>query len=183
MLGDGAVTGIRADNGESYRQNYYQINRKSSDCPMGFSQEEIAKGLWATGQELRKKAANPEMIIRYGAREVYDEKTGMKLPEKIVVYGSFQPHVGAVKNDSNSEVTRMYYIGDNTYTLSMLMPFAGTYDYSVATYGTLSATYQEDRYPRSGSSNKAHFTTEKDNMAVRFQYRFITNEVTVETFD
>ncbi|WP_349945555.1 hypothetical protein ABFV83_17120 [Lacrimispora sp. BS-2] len=183
MLGDGAVTGIRADNGEWDRQNFYQINWKSSDCPMGFSQEETAKRLWATGHELRKKAANPEMLIRYGAGEVYDEGTGMKLPEKIVVYGSFQPHVGAVKNDSNSEVTRMYYIGDNTYTLSVVMPFAGTYDYSVATYGTLSATYQEDRYPRSGSSNKAHFTTEKDNMAVRFQYRFITNEVTVEKFD
>ncbi len=63
------------------------------------------------------------------------------------------------------------------------MPFAGTYDFSVATYGTLSATYQLDGYPRSGSSNKAHFTTEKDNMVVRFRYQFISNKVTVEIFE
>ena len=77
----------------------------------------------------------------------------------------------------------MYYVGNNTYALSVVMPFAGTYDFSVATYGTLSATYQLDKYPRSGSSNKAHFTTSKDNMVVRFTYQFITNEVTVELFD
>lgn len=129
------------------------------------------------------QAANPEMLIRYGAENVYDEETGMKLPEKIVVYGSFQSHVGAVKNDSNSELTRMYYIGDNTYTLSVVIPFAGTYDYSISTYGTLSATYQADGYPRSGSSNKAHFTTWKDNTVVRFRYQFITNKVTVEMFE
>ena len=114
---------------------------------------------------------------------IYDENTGMKLPEKIVVYGSFQSHVGAIRNDSNSETTRMYYIGDNTYTISVVIPFAGTYDFSVATYGTLSATYQMDGYPRSGSANKAYFTTEKDNTVVRFRYRFITNEVTVEMFE
>ncbi|WP_230399559.1 pullulanase X25 domain-containing protein [Novisyntrophococcus fermenticellae] len=182
MLGDGAVTVKRADNKEMDCQGFYQMNRKSLDCPMGFNQEETAKRLWVSGHQLRKKAANPEMLIRYGAEEVYDENTGMKLPEKIVVYGSFQPHVGAVKNDSNSEVTRMYYTGDNTYTLSVILPFAGTYDYSVATYGTLSATYQDDRYPRSGSCNKAYFTTEKDNTVVQFKYRFITNEVMVEKF-
>ena len=137
---------------------------------------ETAKRLWATGHSLREQAANPEMLIRYGAENVYDEETGMKLLEKIVVYGSFQSHVGAVKNDSNSELTRMYYIGDNTYTLSVVIPFAGT-------YGTLSATYQSDGYPRSGSSNKAHFTTQKDNTVVRFRYQFITNKATVEMFE
>lgn len=82
---------------------------------MGFDQEETAKRLWATGHSLGEQAANPEMLIRYGAENVYDEETGMKLPEKIVVYGSFQSHVGAVKNDSNSELTRMYYIGEHLY--------------------------------------------------------------------
>lgn len=183
MLGDGAVMMERADNGEKDRQIFYQINTKSASCPMGFGQEELAKKLWESGHELRKKAANPEMLIRYGAEEVYDEETGLKLPEKVVVYGSFQSHVGAIKNDSNSETTRMYYVGNNTYALSVVMPFAGTYDFSVATYGTLSATYQLDKYPRSGSSNKAHFTTSKDNMTVRFTYQFITNEVTVEIFE
>ncbi len=50
--------------------------------PDGICQEETAKRLWATGHMLREKAANPEMLIRYGAEEVYDEETGMKLPEK-----------------------------------------------------------------------------------------------------
>ena len=123
------------------------------------------------------------MLIRYGAENIFDEETGMKLPEKIVVYGSFQSHVGAIKNDSNSEITRMYYIGDNTYSLSVIMPYAGTYDFSISTYGTLSATHQGDGYPRSGSSNKNFFTTQRDNTVVRFRYRFITHEVTVELFD
>ena len=143
----------------------------------------LADGKLIPGHTLREKAANPEMLIRYGAENVYDEETGMKLPEKIVVYGSFQSHVGAVKNDSNSELTRMYYIGDNTYTLSVVIPFAGTYDYSISAYGTLSATYQADGYPRSGSSNKAYFTTRKDNTVVRFRYQFISNKVTIEMFE
>ena len=183
MIHNAEVFMKRGDNGEMDAQDFYQINTKSAACPMEFDQEETAKRLWATGHSLGEQAANPEMLIRYGAENVYDEETGMKLPEKIVVYGSFQSHVGAVKNDSNSELTRMYYIGDNTYTLSVVIPFAGTYDYSVATYGTLSATYQSDGYPRSGSSNKAHFTTQKDNTVVRFRYQFITNKVTVEMFE
>ena len=183
MLSDGAITMLRMDNGQKDRQEFYQINKPGPGCPMGFNQEHTAKKLWASGHSLRKKAANPEMLIRYGAEEVYDEETGMKLPEKIVVYGSFQAHVGAIKNDSNSEMTRMYYIGDNTYTLSVIMPYAGTYDFSISTYGTLSATHQGDGYPRSGSSNKSYFTTVKDNTVVRFRYRFITHEVTVELFE
>ena len=102
----------------------------------------------------------------------------MKLPEKVVVYGSFQPYVGAMANDSNSEVTRMYYVGDNTYALTVVIPWAGTFDYAVSTYGTLSATYSFDRFPRSGSSNKGTFTTTRDNAVVRFRYRFMDHEVT-----
>lgn len=183
MIHNAEVAMKRADNGQMDAQDFYQINTKSAACPMGFDQEETAKRLWATGHTLREKAVNPEMLIRYGAENVCDEETGMKLPEKIVVYGSFQSHVGAVKNDSNSELTRMYYIGDNTYTLSVVLLFAGTYDYSISTYGTLSATYQADGYPRSGSSNKAYFTTRKDNTVVRFRYQFISNKVTIEMFE
>ncbi|HWT73992.1 MAG TPA: hypothetical protein VN258_04625 [Mobilitalea sp.] len=178
-----AVTMKRADNGEIDAQDYYQINTKSLGCPMGFGQEETVKRLWSMGDSLRKKAGNPESLIDYGAKNTFDEETGMKLPEKIVVYGSFQSYVGAIMNDSNSEVTRMYYIGSNTYTLSVVIPYAGEYDYAVSTYGTLSATYCYDNYPRSGSTNKGFFKVEKDNTVVRFQYRFIDNIVTIEQFE
>lgn len=178
-----AVYMKRADNGEMDFQDYYQLNEKSPACPMGFSQEETVKRLWESGDDLRKKAGNPPGLLDYGAKNIYDEATGMKLPEKIVVYGSFQPYVGAVKNDSNSEFTRMYYIGDNTYTLSVVIPFAGEYDYAVSTYGTLSATYCYDTYPRSGSSNKGFFRVNKDNTVVRFRYRFMDNVVTIEQFE
>lgn len=177
------VTMKRADNGRMDVQDYYQINTKSPSCPMGFGQEETVKQLWAMGDCLRKKAGNPESLIDYGAKNTFDEETGMKLPEEVVVYGSFQPYVGAVVNDSNSEVTRMYYIGHNTYTLSVIIPFAGEYDYAISTYGTLSATYCYDTYPRSGSSNKGYFKVEKDNTVVRFQYKFIDNVVTIELFE
>ncbi|SHO53221.1 hypothetical protein [Anaerocolumna xylanovorans] len=182
-LDKAAVYMKRADNAAMDYQDYYQINEKSPACPMGFSQEETVKRLWETGDALRKKAGNPPGLLDYGAKNVYDEATGMKLPEKIVVYGSFQPFVGAIKNDSNSEITRMYYIGDNTYTLSVVMPYAGEYDYAVSTYGTLSATYCYDTYPRSGSSNKGFFKVEKDNTVVRFRYRFMDNLVTIEMFE
>ena len=147
---------------------------------MGFSQEDMMKACWDDGDRLRRRYANPEHLIRYGARDVYDPETGLKLPEKVVVYGSFQPFVGAVANDSNSEITRMYYIGDNTYTLTVVLPFAGDYDFSISTYGTLSAVYNKDRFPRSGSGPKAYFTTKRDNAVVRFRYRFMDHEVTVE---
>ena len=175
-----AVTMERADNGQMDSQDYYQINTKSPACPMGFSQEETVKNLWSQGDELREKFGNPKHLIDYGGKNIFDKETGMKLPEKVVAYGSFQPEVGARKNDSNSEVTRMYYIGDNTYTLSVVIPFAGEYDYAIATYGTLSSTYCYDEYPRSGSSNKGIFKTTENNSVVRFQYKFIDNIVSVE---
>ena len=182
-LGEAAVSMVREDNGLTELQDYYQMNRKSADCPMGFGQEDTIKQLWETGDQLRKLAGNPENLLDYGAKNVYDEETGMKLPEKIVVYGSFQPYVGATKNDSNSEITRMYYIGDNTYTLSVIIPFAGEYDYAISTYGTLSATYCYDSYPRSGSTNKGFFRVEKPNTVIRFRYRFLDHQVTIEQFE
>jgi len=181
---DGAAVRMnRADNGKEDLQDYYQINTKSSECPMGFGQEETIKKIWAMGDELRKTAGNPQDLIEYGAKDIYDEETGMKLPQKIVAYGSFQSQVGAINNDSNSEVTRMYYVGDNTYTLSVIIPYAGEYDYAISTYGTLSATYCYDNYPRSGSSNKGYFKVEKDNTAVKFSYKYMDNKVTVEIFE
>lgn len=179
MLGEGYVVMERGDSGVPDRQAFYQMNHKTKDCPLGFSQEDTVKRLWEEEHTLRAAAANPELLQEYGARELYDEDTGLKLPERVVAYGSFQPLVGAVKNDSNSEVTRMYYVGDNTYALTAVIPYTGTYDFAVSTYGTLSATFCGDGYPRSGSSNKGYFTVDKDNMAVRFTYRFPDNCVTV----
>ncbi|MDD3410480.1 MAG: hypothetical protein PHY12_06690 [Eubacteriales bacterium] len=180
MLSDAAVTRERADTHKLDVQHCYQINNPSAACPLGFGQEKALKACWDEGGRLRREYGNPEHLIRYGARDVFDPETGMKLPEKVVVYGSFQPHVGAVANDSNSEITRMYYLGNGTYTLTVVLPYAGDYDYAVSTYGTLSATYCTDRFPRSGSSNKGHFTTSRDNSVVRFRYRFMDPEVTVE---
>lgn len=182
-LNKAAVEMERADNGQRDTQDYYQINTKSPACPMGFSQEETVKTLWEKNHNLRKKAGNPKDLLDYGGKDVFDPETGMKLPEKVVAYGSFQPQVGAVQNDSNSETTRMYYVGDNTYTLSVVIPFPGEFDYAIATYGTLSATYCYDKYPRSGSSNKGCFTTTKDNTVVKFSYKFIDNKVKVKIIE
>lgn len=172
----------RADNGEYGIQGRYQINNPSAACPMGFGQEDTVERLWREGDDnLRNNMSNPEDLIRYGAFDKYDIKTGLKLPEKIVLYGSFQPFVGAALNDSNSEITRMYYIGDNTYSLSFIMPYAGEYNFAVSLYGTLSATYCHDRFPRSGSTHKRILTVPHDNTAVKITYRFIDNEINVET--
>ncbi|MBQ8159778.1 MAG: hypothetical protein IJ083_03420 [Clostridia bacterium] len=180
MLSDAAVCMHRADSGKEEMQTSYQLNRASKKCPMGFGQEDAVAACWADGNRLRDTFANPEHLIRYGARDEYDPETGMKLPEKVVVYGSFQPMVGAAMYDSNSEITRMYYIGDNTYTLSVVIPFAGKYDYGISTYGTLSQVYTVDRYPRSGSGPKAYFETKRDNTVVRFRYRFMDHIVSVD---
>jgi hypothetical protein len=180
MLSDAAVLCERADDHRMDTQPVYQLNDRSAACPMGFGQENVAKACWETGNALREQFGNPKHLLRYGARDEYDPETGMKLPEKVVVYGSFQPYVGANENDSNSELTRMYYIGDNTYTLTVVLPFAGTFTYAVSTYGTLSATYCTDRFPRSGSSNKGQLVTTRDNSVVRFQYRFGDHAVRIE---
>lgn len=180
MLSDAAVSCIRADNGQMDMQPFYQLNDRSAACPMGFGQEEAVSACWETGNALREQYGNPKHLLRYGARYEYDPETGMKLPEKVVVYGSFQPYVGATANDSNSELTRMYYIGNNTYTLTVVLPYAGRFSYAVSTYGTLSATYCTDRFPRSGSGNKGEFETVRDNSVVRFQYRFVDHEVRIE---
>ena len=179
MLSSGKMLMTRADNDRMDIQTRYQVNNQSKACPMGFGQEDTILKLWSQESNLREIAGNPEHLIEYGGKNIFDEETGMKLPQKIVAYGSFQPQVGAVENDSNSEVTRMYYIGNNTYTLSMVIPYSGTYDYAVATYGTLSATFCYDRFPRSGSSNKAYFETKSDNAVVKITYEFIRNQIQV----
>lgn len=182
MLSDAALM-MEKEDGTKEIQEFYQINQKSKDCPMGFSQEEALQRLWKMNHSLREKAANPGNLMDYGARDVYDKETGVKLPEKVVVYGSFQPSAGAVENDSNSEVTRMYYLGEGMYALTVVIPYAGTYDYAISTYGTLSATYCYDSYPRSGSSNKASLVTYRDNAVVRFTYRFTDNKVCAEIIE
>ena len=179
MLSDAAVVMRRADTGKKDIQETYQINNKSRECPMGFSQEAALAACYREGFALRKYA-NPEHLIRYGARELEDEKTGLRLPEKVVVYGSFQPFVGAAEDDSNSEITRMYYIGDNTWTLSVIIPYAGDYNFGISTYGTLSATYNADRYPRSGSGTRAFFSTPEDNCVVRFRFTWPEASVQAE---
>ena len=183
-LGNASVEFVRGDNGQIDRNPEYQLNNKSAACPMGFGQEDMVKACWDDGDRLREGYANPEHLIRFGCREQYDPETGFKLPEKVVVYGSFQPFVGAVENDSNSETTRMYYVGDNTYTLTVVIPFAGEYDYAVSTYGTLSAIYTAHSYrAASGSGPKARFTTKRDNSVVRFTFRYMDNKVAVEVVE
>ena len=183
-LGAAPVRFERGDNGEIGYNSEYQINNKSAACPMGFGQEDMVKACWEDGDRLREGYANPEHLIRYGCREQYDPETGFKLPEKVVVYGNFQPFVGCEENDSNSELTRMYYVGDNTYTLSVVIPFAGEYNYAVSTYGTLSAVYTAKSHrAESGDGPKAHFTTKRDNCVVKFTFRYMDNKVSAEVVE
>ena len=178
-LGNAPVAFTR--NGERAWNPDYQINNPSAACPMGFGQEDVLKSCWDDGDRLREGYANPEHLIRYGGHEIYDAETGYKLPEKVVVFGSFQPYVGAVENDSNSEITRMYYIGEGTYTLTVVIPFAGEYSYAVSTYGTLSAVYgAHSRRPYSGSGGGSRFVTCRDNSVVRFTFRFMEGLVSAE---
>ena len=181
MLSDARVTMPRADNGKMDVNENYQINNPSAACPMGFGQEDIMKACWDDDDRLRAGYANGEHLIRYGGRDLYDEETGYRLPEKVVVYGSFQPFVGAAENDSNSEITRMYSIGGGAYALTVVLPFPGDYDYAVSTYGTLSAVYAEgSRRPASGSGHKAPLRIRRCNSVVRFRFQFMEGLVTAE---
>ncbi len=182
MLSDARVRMRRADDGREDVNENYQINNPSPSCPMGFGQEDMMKTCWDDGDRLREGYANGEHLIRYGARDEYDESTGYKLPEKVVVYGSFQPYVGAAENDSNSEITRMYYEGNGYYALTVVLPYAGVFDYAVSTYGTLSAVYAEkSRRPASGAGHKARLVIRRDNTVVRFRFHFMDGRVTAET--
>ena len=89
--------------------------------------------------------------------------------------------MGAVANDSNSEITRMYYDGDGWFTLSFIMPYAGEYDFGVSTWGTLSACVCTNRgFPYSGDGGKSKLVIPADNSVVRIRFRYITRELTTE---
>ena len=166
---------------EVYGQGYYKLNNRTEACPDGFSQEDIAVELIQNGYEKYRKYANPSDILDYGAKDVDDPETGVRLPEKVVVYGSFQPYVGAVANDSNSEITRMYYIGDNTYSLTFVMPYKGEYTFAVSTWGTLSAcAHISDTFAFSGDGCKDKLVIPEDNMIVRVTFNYMTYKVDVE---
>ena len=99
----------------------------------------------------------------------------------VVLYGSFQPYVGAVANDSNSEITRMYYVGDGKYALAFVMPYAGEYDFGISTWGTLSACVSEHGgYPYSGTGNKSKLVVERDNTVIRITFAYMTNAITID---
>ena len=105
----------------------------------------------------------------------------MRYPEKVVLYGSFQPYVGATANDSNSEITRMYYVGDGKYALSFVMPYAGEYDFGISTWGTLSACVCEDGgYPYSGSGGKSRLVIPRDRTVVKITFAYMTNNIAIE---
>lgn len=158
----------------------YKLNNKSDACPEGFSQEDALKKIFETGYEKYRAYANPSMLD-YGGKDQDDPVTGVRYPEKVVLYGSFQPYVGAVKDDSNSEITRMYYIGDGKYALSFVMPFAGEYDYAVSTWGTLSACATPAHpFPFSGTGGKARLVIPKDNTVVRVTFEYMTHRIETE---
>ncbi|BBH20202.1 hypothetical protein Back11_15470 [Paenibacillus baekrokdamisoli] len=169
--------------GEMTASNCYQANTPGEGCPLGFGQEETIKYLWQLESDLRQKAGNPLPNASYGAEDSFDPETGIKLPSRVILYGSFQHHVGAFKNDSNSETTRMYYMGDGIYQRTFVLPFRGSYDYAVALYGTLSQTFSFDSYPRSGSSNKSTMEIEQDNTVVTFVYDFRNRSLTANMIE
>ena len=159
----------------------YQFNTRSAACDNGYSQEETVKKLLSEGYEKYRKYANPSDILDYGARDVDDPETGVRYPEKVVLYGSFQPFVGAQKDDSNSEITRMYYIGNGKYSLSFIMPYKGEYDFAVSTWGTLSACVSTSHpFPFSGTGDKGKLIIPKDNTIVKITFTYMTNEIETE---
>ena len=160
---------------------FYKLNNRSEACPDGFSQEDEAVRLLREGYGKYRAMANPSDLLDFGGRDVDDPETGVRLPEKVVLYGSFQPYVGAVANDSNSEITRMYYVGDGRYALAFVMPYAGEYDFGISTWGTLSACVCENGgYPYSGSGGKSKLEIPHDNAVVRITFTYMTNEITVD---
>ena len=160
---------------------FYKLNNRSDACSDGFSQEDEAVRLLREGYGKYRAMANPSDLLDFGGRDVDDPETGVRLPEKVVLYGSFQPYVGAIANDSNSEITRMYYVGDGRYALAFVMPYAGEYDFGISTWGTLSACVCENGgYPYSGSSGKSKLEIPHDNAVIRITFAYMTNEITVD---
>ena len=161
----------------------YKLNDRSDACPGGFSQEDALKKILETGYEKYRAYANPAMLD-YGGKDEDDPETGARYPEKVVLYGSFQPCVGATADDSNSEITRMYYIGDGKYSLSFVMPFAGEYDFAVSAWGTLSAcTSTANPFPFSGTGSKGSLVIPQDNTVVRVTFTYMKDDIQVEMID
>jgi hypothetical protein len=169
--------------GKEMLSNCYQANMPSENCPLGYGQEETIKRIWESDNNLRVRTGLPQLNTRFGADDEYEPLTKVKLPSRVILYGNFQHHVGAISQDSNSEVTRMYYVGEGEYKLSLIFPFQGEYDYAVGLYGTLSQTYCMDSYPRSGSSNKANIRIEKDNTLITFTFNFANKHVKYEAVE
>ena len=83
MIHNAEVPMKRGDNGETDAQDFLpDQHKKAQPAPMGFDQEETAKRLWATGHTLREQAANPEMLIRYGAENVLRRRNRHEAPGK-----------------------------------------------------------------------------------------------------
>lgn len=161
-------------------ERVYKLNNRSEACPGGYSQEDETEKLLKEGYDKYRRYGNPSMLD-YGGKDVDDPDTGVRLPEKVVLYGSFQPYVGAGLNDSNSEITRMYYIGDGKYSLTIILPYAGEYDFGISTWGTLSACVSSDRgFPYSGDGGKSRFTVPEDNSVIRFVFKYMTNEIKID---
>ena len=160
---------------------FYQFNTRSSECENGYSQEKTVKALLEDGYTKYRKYANPSDILDFGGHNTDDPETGVRYPEKVVLYGSFQPYVGAIKDDSNSEITRMYYIGNGKYSLSFILPFKGEYDFAVSTWGTLSACVSTAHpFPFSGTGNKGKLVVENDNTIVKITFTYMTNDIAIE---
>lgn len=168
---------------EAKGQTYYKLNDASADCPDGFSQEDVATRLLHGGYEKYRRFANPSDILDYGGKDVDDPETGVRYPEKVVLYGSFQTYVGAVANDSNSEITRMYYIGDGKYALTFIMPYKGEYTFAVSTWGTLSACASTaSSMPFfSGTGCKGKLVVEEDNMIIKVVFDYMKDKIEVTT--
>lgn len=184
-LGKCNIKMAAGENGKLGSTCVYKANTSSVECLFGFGQEETIKRIWESEKELKKRAGNQAERVKgyFGAENEYHTKTGVKLPSRMILYGNFQHHVGAINYDSNSETTRMSHLGEGVYTLTCILPFAGEYEYAVAPCGTLSQVYSIDKYPRSGSCKKAKITVAKDNTVIKFLFDFLGKTLSAQIVD
>ena len=82
MLGDAPVTMERGTEETGISRKFYQINKKSPACPMGFGQEDTVKRLWQEGHRLRKLAANRSFRSNTERKQSMTQRQGSSSPKR-----------------------------------------------------------------------------------------------------
>lgn len=139
---------------------HYHANVTSPAVPFGFSDEETIHAIWSEPE--------PDWLPEWhSVLETAEAEVGQDIPPPLVLVGTLQQALGGIVGESFCPFSRLSHVQDDHFEKVFVIPWAGTYDFSLSIGGTMTDVTRQGGF--AGGAPYLLRTTQ-DNQWVRLQY-------------